>query len=504
MVIVSPGVRSREIDLSLYVPALAQSIFGIVTTASKGPVDERTLCTDEATLVDTFGEPSSDHLGIYAGIQYLRQGKQLLVVRVANYDATADGAIRNGGNTADAVAVRATSSGSWGDNISLLVANGEDAGTYKITVLYNGLSVEVFDLLKVGLANVDEDNYIETRINGVSNYIAVTADTAQSTLLVSTTQVTLSGGDDGSSVSAADYIGAVNSPPTVPSTGLQLFADPETVDVNIVAVPGISDRGVVAAIITLCQSRADCFGIIDVPYGKTVKQAVAWTNGLGGGPTDPTAAINSSYAAPYYPWFQVYDSYSQADVWVPPSGFVAGVMAYTDFAADPWWAPAGETRGLLRNALQVEHSPTQGERDYMYSNGNILNPIVNKSGKGIMIYGQRTSQRAPTALDRINVRRLLLYMRKAIATAVDVLVFEPNDEDTWARFRLLCNSVMQEIQGRRGVTEYQVICDETTNTAAVIARNEMRGKILFVPTGVAEMITIDFVILNNQAQFSEI
>lgn len=502
MIIVSPGVYTREIDLSLYVPALATSVFGIVTTASKGPVDEVTLITDEASLVSTFGIPGPDHLGLYAAIRYLHQGCQLKVVRVANYDQTAEGNIRNALNTANAVAMTALSSGSWGNDTSVLVTAGADAGTYKLVVLSDSVTAEVYDLIKVGAANVDDVNYIETRINGVSDYISVVADTAEADLYLGT--ASLSGGDDGAPALEADYVGIIGSPPVIPATGLQLFANPESLDVNIIAAPGIAYDGVVNAMITLCEDRADCIALIDVPYGKTVKQAVAWTNGTGGGADEPTAALNTSYAAAFYPWVQVYDGYNDADVWIPPSGHVAGAIAYTDYVADPWWAMAGLNRGLLRDVLQVEHSATQGERDYMYANGNALNPIINYAGQGIVIWGQRTLQRAPTALDRINVRRLLLYMRKGIATAVRYLLFEPNDDVTWARFRLLVGPVMEEIKGRRGITEYQVICDSTTNTEQVIARNELRGKIMFIPTKTAEMITVDFVILNNQAQFSEL
>lgn len=501
MIIVSPGTYTREVDDSLYIPQLATAIFGAVGTASKGPVDEVTLITDEAALLQTFGEPSADHLAIYAAIRYLRKGRQLKFVRVAHYDLSADGSIQNAADTVSAATIEAVSSGTWGNNLSLIVATGTDAGTYKISVLESGQVVEVYDLLSA--SDSTSDNYVETRINGVSTKVTVTMVAGQTDFKVSTTAVTLTGGDDGEGVSAADYIGTAGTPPTVPATGLQLFANPEVIDVNIVAVPGIGIASVVAAAVTLCEGRKDAIALIDVPYGKTVQEAVAWLNGTGGGVDDPAAAINSSYAAAYYPWVQIYDGSSQANVWVPPSGHVAGVMAYTDYIQDPWGAPAGPTRGLLSDALDIEHSASQGERDYMYSNGNVLNPIINYSGRGIMVFGQRTTQRAATALDRINVRRMLLYLRKAIATATVDLVFEPNDEDTWADFRNLVTPLLSDIQARRGIDEYQVICDETTNTTAVKARNQLIGKILLVPTKTAEMIQVDFVILNNEAQFSE-
>jgi len=509
MVIVSPGVYSRELDFSLYVPQLAQSILGIVGTASKGPTDEITLITDESTLIETFGEPSSDHLGLYAALRYLRRGKQLKFVRVAHYDDSAVGYLRNAANAANAALLTAVSTGSWGNNITVVVSAGTGPDpstgvtTYKLSVRYNNVVVENYDLLLFGTAYANYDNYIMTRINGVSAYITVTPVPTETDLLTSTTAVTMSGGDDGAPVEISDYVGTAAVSGSDTATGLQLFADPDTVDVNLLAVPDISHRTIISEMITLCESRADCICLIDVPYGKSVQQAVAWANGVGGGATDPTAAINSSYCAIFYPWVQVFDGYSNSNVWIPPSGHIAGVVAYTDHVADPWWAPAGFNRGKLQDVLDIEHSATQGERDYMYANGNVINPIVDYAGQGIVVYGQRTGTRTSSALDRINVRRMMLYLRKAVSTAVRSLLFEPNDEETWAAFRNLVNPVCDDIKARRGITEFEVVCDETTNTSAVRARNEMRGKVLIVPTRAAEMISIDFVVLNNEAQFSE-
>lgn len=500
-IVVSPGVYSREIDFSLYAPQLATSVFGVVGTASKGPVNEVTLITDEATMIATFGDPSATHLGIHAALRYLRWGKQLKFVRVANYDASATGAIRDGADSADAVAVTAASTGSWFNGVSVLVSAGTDAGTYNLQVLYGGRVIEAFAALKVGAANVASSNYIETRINGVSSYISVVADTSFSTLKVGT--YTMSGGDDGTPVDSGDYIGAVNAPPAIPTTGLMLFANPETIDVNIVAVPGVSDKEVVSALITLAETRGDCVAVIDPPQGLSVQQAVAWHNGLGTGDSDPDAALNSSYGCAYYSWLQVYDGYNDTNIYIPPSGHAAGVMAYTDFIADPWFAPAGLTRGRLADVLQVEHSPSQGERDYMYSNGNALNPIVNFPLDGVVIWGQRTLQRTPTALDRINVRRLLNALKKQISTAVRVLVFEPNDELTWDRFVNLVEPVLRDTASRRGIYDFRVVCDDTTNTPLTIDRNELHGKLFIKPTKAAEMIIVDFVVLNNEAQFEE-
>lgn len=508
-VVTSPGVYSREVDFSLYVPQLAQSIFGVVGTASKGPTDEITLITDEATLIETFGRPASDHLGLYCAIRYLRKGKQLKFVRVAHYDASATNVIPNSGGSVTAVTVTAVSSGSWGNNISLIVSNGSGVdpatgdATYKITVRESGATVEVFDLLLIGDSYTSQDNYISTRINGVSDYISVAPVSGQTSMEVSSTAITLAGGDDGAPATVSDYIGTAAQSSSIPATGLQLFTDAENVDVNILAVPDISHRTIISELISICEARKDSIALIDVPYGKSVQQAVAWANGLGGGATDPTAAINSSYAAIYYPWVQVYDGYNDANTWIPPSGHAAGAMAYTDNVAESWWAPAGLQRAVLTDVLEVEHSATQGERDYMYSNGNVLNPIIDYPSQGIVIWGQRTATRTSSALDRINVRRMMLYLEKAVTVAVRPLVFQPNDEETWADFRNLVEPICEDIKARRGLYDYSVVCDDTTNTAAVINQNQMKAKVLVQPTKTAEMITIDFTLLNNEAQFSE-
>lgn len=498
MIIVSPGVYAREIDFSTYAPALATSICGMVGTASKGPTDEITLITDEATLVKTFGMPAPDHLAIYAAVRYLKRGRQLKFVRVADYDAAAVVGIRNESDTAFWASIEAVSTGSWGNNISVVTSLGMGPATAKLTVLYNSAMVEVYDNMVQDAASA---NYVGTRINGVSEYITISIDALGGDPGVGTWVLT--GGVDGTPVSAADIIGSVGSPPVVPATGLQLFANPETIDVNLLCVPGRTEASIIAAIQTLCETRGDCFGLIDTPYGLTVSQAVAWHNGLGGGPTDPTAAISSSYLALYYPWLQVYDGFNDVEVWVPPVGHIAGVCAYTDFVADPWWAPAGLNRARLSDVLQVHHSATQGERDYMYADGNCINPIINYHSQGIVVWGQRTAQRVASALDRINVRRMMLYLRKVVATATLSLVMEPNDEATWDRFVGLVDPLCEQIKARRGIYDYRVICDATTNPPAVIDRNEMVGRILVQPTKTAEMITLEFTLLASGASFEE-
>lgn len=494
----SPGLYTREIDLSNYTPEIGTSICGMIGTASKGPTDEVVLITDEGSLISVFGEPSTEHLALYAAIAYLRRGRQLKFIRVANYDLIADGDLKTlaGVVTGSIVAV---SSGSWGNLISVVIAAGADSNTYKITVKKDGVTEETYDRLKVGSGNTGDSNYILTRINGISEYISISLSSVPTDLTLET--ITLVGGDDGIPVDNADYIGSAGDPPTVPATGMQLFANVEYENIDILCTPGVTESAVFAAGIVLCEARGDCIFIVDPPQNKTVTGVAAWSNGTGGGAGEPSAAINSSYAALYWPWVKVYDGYSDANVWVPPSGFAAAVMAYTDYINEIWGAPAGESRGIIREALELEHSPTLGERDYLYTNGNIVNPIVNFPARGIMIWGQRTTQRASTALDRINVRRLLLYLKRAIREGVRGLVFEPNDSDTWIRLKNIVNPLLADVSARNGLDNYNVVCDETTNTPTVINRNEMLAKIFLEPTKTAEVVMLDFVVLASGDSF---
>ena len=475
--LVSPGVYTREIDFSAYVPALSTSRLGLVGSATKGPVDTVTLITDMGSLVDTFGPPSASHLALFAAERYLRAGRQLYFVRVASgYYNSADAVSAKVGT--GAIGFTATSPGTWGENVSIVIGAGTDAGTYKLTIRYNGYPVEVYDLVRVGTANESHRNYIETRLNGISDFVSVSDTGASAVLTAGTT--TLSGGADGTPVAAADLIGAYNTPPTVPSTGLHCFDNADDIIIDMVAAPGRSEASIIAALITLAgTTRQDCVALIDPPYGLSVQGVVRWHNGLSGMADAPTAAIDSSYAALAWPWVQIYDSYGATAVWIPPCGHVSMAFANTDYVAEPWYAPAGINRATFGDILAVEHSASQGERDYMYANGNAVNPICRPFGNSsFVLWGQRTLQRASTALDRINVRRMLIYLRRSVAVASRVLVMEPNDAFTWNRFSRMVTPFLSELRQRRAVYDFRVICDENTNTPVVIDRNEMRAKIL--------------------------
>jgi phage tail sheath protein FI len=174
-------------------------------------------------------------------------------------------------------------------------------------------------------------------------------------------------------------------------------------------------------------------------------------------------------------------------------------MAFTDSVADSWSAPAGFRRGRLTKPTEVEVKLNQGDRDSMYSGGNVINPIVAFPQQGITIFGQRTTQRSPSALDRINVRRLMIYVRKLILASTRRFVFEPNDEFTWAEVETSINSFLSNIKQRRGITEFRVVCDETVNTPVRVDRNELWTKVLIRPTKTAEVLIFEINLTNQSA-----
>ena len=493
---VSPGVYASILDYSNYIPRLASTICAMIGSASRGPTDERTLVTDVGSFTETFGPPSSDHPMMYAAQQYLASGRQLWIVRVANYDVTATGALRDGTNVANAVAMSASSSGSWADDLSVVVAAATGTG-YDISIRYQGVTVEVKRGVLIGTANSGSERYIETQFAN-SLYVAFSDNGGYTTLRAGT--YTLTGGDDGAPADDSDIVGTTVGNT---STGMQLFANPEIVDVNMILAPGRWEKTVVNALLALAEARGDCMAIVDPPQGLTVQQVVDWHNGQLTGNADYLAsAINTRYGALYWPWLQVYDSYNDQELYTAPSGVAARVWAYSDSVSEPWFAPAGLVRGHPLGVLDIEHSPTLGERDYMYGQpGNNVNPFVNFIHDGITCWGQKTLQRASTALDRINVMRMLLYARKVISTAVRYLVFEPNDPVTWLRFRQLVEPFLRNIATRRGLYDFRVVCDATTNTAYYIDQNTMRGKILLKPTKAAEIIDISFVLTPTGASF---
>lgn len=276
------------------------------------------------------------------------------------------------------------------------------------------------------------------------------------------------------------------------STGLYAIAEPEAIDIDQLATPGISTTLVIDTMKVICEEiRQDCMFIVDPPFGLTPVEVRKWHNGQH--PLN-NVKFNSSYGALYWPWVKVFDSFNNEDVWVPPSGSALAIYARTDGISFPWIAPAGLRRGRLEWVKETEFLPYQSVRDSLYADDNAVNTIVDFPQDGPTIWGQKTLQRFPTALDRVNVRRMLLYAEKEVRKRSRFLIFEPHDEILRNEFIKVASGVMGIITSNRGAYDYIVICDDTLNTNEVVDRNELRARIGVQPTKTAEFIYITFTI----------
>ena len=316
----------------------------------------------------------------------------------------------------------------------------------------------------------------------------------------------LSAGDNGvpntDVLVATEVVGATQSDGG--KTGIEALDD-DVLNISVALAPGtgVGDLQTVQnALVTKAEATTNFLALLSPPYAiGTTGDAINWSNGF-----DPTrdAALNSSYAALYWPWLKVFQVFDAKDRWLAPEIYAARQIGVTDNVSDPWFAPAGFVRGRLTKPTDVEVILNQGDRDSMYSGGNVLNPIVNFPQRGIAIFGQRTTQREPTALDRINVRRMMIYIKKQILASTQRLVFEPNDRFTWTRVEDLINPMLDDITRRRGITEFSVVCDETTNTPVRVDRNEMWCKVIIKPTKTAEVVVFELNLTNQSAQLGSI
>ena len=300
---------------------------------------------------------------------------------------------------------------------------------------------------------------------------------------------------------------------------IDTVADPELVDLNLLAMPGIYQTGVTDHMINTCERRRDAMAIVDIQYAYTPRHessdpSESGRNGVSGGNT-VTAAVNkvrqqgynSSYAACYYPWVQVRAPITGLPTWAPPSVVALGAMSYGQATQAVWFAPAGFTRGGLSEGrgglpvVGVSQRLSSKERDSLYENN--INPIAQFPAEGIVIFGQKTLQATPSALDRINVRRLMIFIKKRISNIAARLLFEPNVSRTWASFTSQVAPFLDSIKTGFGLEDFRVVLDSTTTTADLIDRNTMYAKIFVKPTKAVEFIAIDFIITNQGASFDD-
>ena len=356
-------------------------------------------------------------------------------------------------------------------------------------------------------------NFVETVINEQSKYINValnpifktTSEVEAENIAVIMTRITaLSGGKNGLfgrhadvSVQAGEDAACIDA--------YNLYANAEEIDVNLFIE---SDKGVTVKdhLIELCQViRSDSFAILDVlrshvlnNKGSETLDMVKWRKGQAGSTFNP----NTSYAAIYGNWLEVFDTWNKKYRWIPASGHMAGLYAHTDDVADAWWAPAGLNRAVITGVRRLAFNPTEGNRDALYVAG--INPIVSFSGQGKVVWGQKTLLDKQSAFNRINVRRLFLVLEKSIAKSAKYFLFEMSDEVTWFLLRSMIEPFLRDVQGRRGIYAFKVQIDETTNTPERIDRNELHGNIWLQPARSAEFLRLNFIATKTGADFDEL
>ena len=565
---VSPGVQVKEIDATSVVPAVSTSIGGFAGAFNWGPVGQVVTVGSEKELAAEFGSPDDNTaLYFLTAASFLKYGNALKVVRAAtgNKNATADGTgllIKNDDDYVDNYAAGSNSKGQWaakfpgilGNSLKVEMAtaditdsnfnNWQYAGNFNtkpgtsefaenlgksatfndevhvVVVDEDGLIsgkantvLEVFSFMSIGSdakASDGTSNYYVDVINAGSNYIrwmdhntsllsAGSALSGLSSLSGTITAVdsdSLSGGTDDNAPSAGEL-----------ATAYDLLEDGETVDVNLLfAVPDANNSSSIANdLISIARSRKDCMAFVSPPIADTqgssspAADVIAWCKGTDAGHDGITS---SSYAAVDSSALYVYDKYNDVFRYIGAAGHMAGLCANTDSVADAWFSPAGVNRGQLLGVTKLAFNPKQADRDALYKER--INPLVSLPGQGTILFGDKTLLSKPSAFDRINVRRLFNTLEKAISTAAKAQLFEFNDEFTRAQFKNLVEPFLRDVKGRRGLTDFLVVCDSTNNTSQVVDSNQFVADIFVKPARSINFITLNFVATRTGVEFTEI
>jgi phage tail sheath protein FI len=345
-------------------------------------------------------------------------------------------------------------------------------------------------------------NYYKEVINSTSNYIwwldhsgdltnAGSAASENFTTIDVPYSKNLAGGSDGSTVDEGDI-----------DTGFQVFNDAETVDVNLlISAPTLGSTAgetQAANLIAIAENRKDLIAFISPPISATAASTTPKEDVIGFADT----LTSSSYAFIDSTALKIYDKYNDVYRWIPAAGHMAGLCANTDNVADAWFSPGGFNRGQLLGITKIAFNPKKAERDDLYKKR--VNPIVSFPGEGTVLFGDKTLLSKPSAFDRINVRRLFIVLEKAISTAAKYQLFELNDEFTRAMFRNMTEPFLREIKGRRGITDFKVVCDETNNTGEIIDSNQFVADIYIKPARSINFITLNFIATRTGVDFAEI
>lgn len=476
------GTYAIERDYSHYVKQASKTVLAVVGTASKGPVGEAVAITSTQDLINKFGSLKTDCFGLYAAQYFLSQASKMYFVRAASNTVSA-ATTKIVGQTETSTPVE--------DSLTLEITNmGTFSNGYTITVSENDVDGQYDLILKTATGTTIETHrgltFDDLREYQCTNF-KVTASNA-STASLDPGTYTFSGGNDGiEDITSANYITAAN------------ILKMDKLDINLIAVPGISDASVISAVLTVAESRGDCLYLVDPPKGLTRDGVIQWVDGSG---LYEHTAFNSSFGSLYFDWVRIYDSVNKTYVEVPPSVPVVATYAYSDRISELWYAPAGLNRGILRGVLNTMTSLTRTDAQLLYEHN--INSIYEDPQVGLVIQGQKTLQRSATALDRVNVRRLLNYIKVVIIAASRYLEYEPNDRITWNSFEMKVLPVLQNIKNRRGLYDFSIVKGETIVTDDDIDNYKMPCMIMIKPIKSAEEIPIYFTLTSTGADFNEV
>jgi len=554
---VSPGVEVKEIEATGVVPAVSSSIGGFAGSFNWGPVDQITTVGSESELAAMFGTPDNNTAKYFlVAASFLKYGNALKVVRVASGhdNATVDGSgqlIKNNEDYENNYANASQSAkGPWaakypgelGNSLKVEVCTpGGGFSTWAYAGNFDaepGTSSYASGLGKsssddeLHVVVVDEDGAITGTANtvletfafvsqasdakkddGTSNYYKDVINNGSSYIWWIGHDSSLT--DAGNTVATQNTFTTVNavisdslsggSDDNAPTTGeialgYDLFEDAETVDVNLLfSVPDANGAETLAEdLISIAAARKDCMAFVSPPIEDTVGSATPAADVK----TFADGLTSSSYAACDSGAVYVYDKYNDVYRWIGAAGHHAGLCANTDNVADAWFSPAGVNRGQLLGVTKLAFNPKKADRDTLYKAR--VNPLVSLPGQGTLLFGDKTLLSRPSAFDRINVRRLFIVLEKAISTAAKAQLFEFNDEFTRAQFRNLVEPFLRDVKGRRGLTDFLVVCDTTNNTSQVIDANKFVADIFIKPSRSINFITLNFVATRSGVEFSEI
>jgi len=404
----------------------------------------------------------------------------------------------------------ASGKGSSGDELHVVVV--DEDGLFTGT---RGTVLETFpnlSILRDAKNSEGQSIYAKEVINNKSEYIRMYNFTASQDSVGATGLASLSTSYFMDSADrAATSISLVNGTNSATlsvakvQTGYDLYEDKDQVEVDfLIATSAITSQNqvtIVNDLVATAQARKDCIVVASPARNdllNTSSDATRVTNTV----TTASSFNKSSYLVVDNNFLKVYDKYNDKYIYIPAASTTAGIMAATDYNIAPWYSPAGSRRGQLLGVTSLVYSPTKLQRDTLYKAG--VNPIANIPGQGVLLFGDKTFLGRPSAFDRINVRRLFLVLERAIGRAAEQVMFEFNDEFTRAEFVNIVEPVLREVQGRRGITDFRVVCDETNNTPAVIDRNEFIASIFIKPARSINYVTLNFVAVRTGVDFEEV